>query len=166
MKMGQTITELKNKVMGSIVFNERIVRAIVIDRPNFLTATPTPEEQDLIDNPVQLIRTRIFPYIRTLKPTVDNKPYITMQYVNFNKKDKTHYRSGMVYFYVLCPINIEKTDYGIRYDFILDELEKVFSEMGIGELEFGNRNDIAINDESQYIGCSISFNIIDFYGVE
>lgn len=163
--MGQTLTDIKNKIMAEILNNQNILKALIIDSPDFLTQTPTEKQLELLNNPTKLIRERIFPYIKTLDATTDSKPYITTRYINFIKSNMK-YRSGVIYFYVLIPICLEKTDYGIRYDFIIDELEKSFSETSIGDLEVGTRGDIEVDDSSGYIGSCINFKVIDFYGVK
>lgn len=163
--MGQTLTEIKNKIMAEILSNKNILRALIIDSPDFLTKNPSDKQLELLNNPSKLIRERIFPYIKNVEATTDSKCYITTRYINFIKSGMK-YRSGIIYFYVLTPTCLENTDYGIRYDFIIDELEKTFSEIGIGDLEVGTRGDIEVDDGSGYIGGCINFKVIDFYGVK
>lgn len=163
--MGQTLTDIKNRIMAEILKNKNILKALIISSPDFLTSNPIPDQTSLLNNPKKLIRKQIFPYVKTMIPTAESVPYITTKFVSFTKT-KMQYRSGIVFFYVLIPMCLENTDYGIRYDFILDELEKTFCNSGVGDLEVGSRNDIEFADKCDYIGGCVSFKIIDFYGVK
>ncbi len=163
--MGQTLTDIKNRVMAEILKNQNILKALIIDSPDFLTHSPSTAQKSLLSNPQRLIRKQIFPYVKTMMPTTEDIPYITTRFVSFTKT-KMQYRNGIVFFYVLIPMCFENTDYGIRYDFILDELEKTFCNSGIGDLEVGSRNDIEFADKCNYIGGCVSFKVIDFYGVK
>lgn len=163
MEFGQSLTELKNKVIRKITDDEEIIRALVIDSEDFLTATPTDEQFDLIQNPEKLIRKQIMPYMRITIATNEAKPYITTSWMGFRKIGKL-LKNGTVYFYIIHPITLEKTDYGIRYDFIADKLDSILGNVnGIGEFEFNERSDIPV--DSKHLGHCISFRIIDFYGV-
>ncbi len=161
MQKGQSITELQNKAFLEIISNEEIIRSMVVSNTDFLYATPTPQEKILIDDPTLLIRKQLFPY-RRIPTTQDTaKIYLTSAWTDF-KKVNTQYKSGLVYFYIIVPISMEKSDYGIRYNFIADKLDEIFYSSGIGKFEYYNRGDIDISDG--YLGHFIAFRILDFHG--
>ena len=147
--------------MLSIITNTNIVRALVVDSVDFLNSTPTAEQLNIINNPELLIRSQIFPYKNVnLKLNVD-KTLITMSFVDFKKKG-VQYQNGMIYFHILVPNALEYTNEGSRYDFIMEQLEIIFNDKGIGKFEFYNSGDIDINDD--YMGAYVAFEILDFYG--
>jgi hypothetical protein len=163
MQLGQSLTELKNKVISKIIDDQQLVKALVIDNESFLDAIPTPEQNVILQSPKKLIRTQIMPYKNVTLYTNKAMPYITSTWVGF-KKDRNLYKNGTVYFYILIPNSLEKTDYGIRYDFIADRLDAILGyDNNIGEFEFNERGDISIDSEN--LGHYIAFKIIDFYGV-
>ena len=162
MKMGQTLTELKNKIMLKIISDQELVKAVVVKTEDFLDTITTNEQNQLIQSPIELLRTQIFPYRSIDLPVEAEKTYITCAFVNFRKVSNV-YKNGIVYFYIILPRNIEKTSYGIRYDFIADKLEELFEDGNIGAFELDERGDIDIGD-LKYLGHYVRFKIKDFYG--
>lgn len=162
MKIGQSLTELKNIVIDKIISDSDLVKSLIIQSEDFLNTTPTSEETIILENPQLLIRQQIMPYKNKTSKTNTELPYITSAWVNFRKINMT-YKHGIVYFYILVPNKLEKTCEGIRYDYIADKLDEILSKSNIGEFEFKERSDIPVDDN--YLGHYISFEIIDFYGV-
>ena len=74
MKMGQSLTELKNKTIVKIISDEELVKALVINTENFLDAIPTNEQNQLLQSPENLIRTQIYPYKSIPLPSEVEKP--------------------------------------------------------------------------------------------
>lgn len=160
MKYGHTITELQNQVFSKIINNSDIVKALIVDNANFINVTPTSQQQELLNNPQLLIRQQIFPYRKVTLAAENAKSYITSAWIDF-KKSGGSLSSGIVYFYIIVPLSLEKTVYGIRYNYIADKLDDMFTEKNnIGEFEFNSRGDIDVPDG--YIGHHISFRIVDF----
>lgn len=156
---GQSITELQNKVFTKIISNSDIMRALVIDNENFLNATPTSAQLAILNNPASLIRQQLFPYKKVTLSTENAKTYITTTWVNFKKKSN-QYQLGLVYFYIIVPVSLEKTFMGIRYNFIADKLDELFAENGIGKFEYYDRGDMDVAEG--YLGHYIAFSILDF----
>lgn len=156
----QTFTQFRNAVLNEIISNQGIVRALAIHSKNFLTKTPNNKEQTYIDYPEKLIREQVFPYKKVTFSVKESKPYITMELNNFEKRDNNFIR-GVVRLYAICPEGIEQTDEGSRNDYIMDQLEEVFSESGIGKFEFKTRGDIDIKDD--FLGHCLVLNITDFH---
>ena len=90
----------------------------------------------------------------------EHKTIICTELSNFYKRGK-NYRNGILTLYILTPTQLENTNYGIRYDFIGDEIENIFTDTTIGEFSFESRGDIDVGD--RYIGHYISFKITEFH---
>lgn len=161
MQIGRSLTEIQNKLLGSIIGNPDIVKALVINDEDFLNITPTSEQQYLIDNTSDLIRTRVFPYMKKLTPEIRDRTLIFTKYTNFEKRN-SYFKTGEIYVFVLVPVAYEKTTEGIRYNYIIDKIDETFKSCNIGEFEFKERGDIDVDKE--YLGHYIKFNMIDFYG--
>ncbi len=163
MQMGQSLSELKTKVLNKIINDEELVKAIIINNESFLDITPTPEQNAILQTPESLIRTQVMPYNNITSRTNKDMTYITSAWVDFKKISKT-YKNGLIYFNIIVPNEYEKTDFGIRYDFIADKLDSILSNTNnIGEFQFYERGDIPI--DTDHLGHFISFRILDFYGV-
>jgi len=157
----QSFTELKNQILSEIIACDNIIKALVVDGEDFLTKTPTADEQKKLNEKYKLIRKQIFPYKGVSFTSIKNDPYITMGFYNFQKKNNTFIR-GIVQFYIFSPIQKEKTYEGSRYDFIADNLEVVFDKTGIGKFEFQGRSDVDINKDG-YLCHMVTFEITDFH---
>jgi len=156
---GQSLTEIKNQIVRKIINNVGIVKALIIPDKDFLDVIPTLEQNIILNNPDVLIRQQIMLTNNITAKTNKDLPYITSMYVDFKKTSLT-YQSGLVYFYIIIPNSLEISDYGIRYDYIGDELDKIFSDRGIGKFEFVKRSDMPIDEN--FIGHYIVFKILDF----
>lgn len=164
MPKGQSLTELKTSVLNKLVDDSKLVKALVIDSENFLYSTPTSEQNVIIQSPTQLIRKQIMPYRNITSVTNKAMPYITSAWVDFRKESNT-YKNGKVYFYIIISNALEKTDYGIRYDYIADRIEAILkSNNNIGEFEFYEQGDIPVDSDN--LGHYVAFKIVDFYGVD
>lgn len=160
-RYGQSLTEIKNQIVTKLTADTDLIRSLIVESEDFLNAPLTPEQTIILNDPDLLIRKQIMLTKNITAKTNRDMPYITSAYVNF-KKVSNNYQSGIVYFYIVIPNNLEKTDYGIRYDWIGDELDSIFSSIGIGKFEFHDRGDMFIDDE--YLGHYIAFKILDFGG--
>lgn len=160
-KYGQSLTEIKNQIINKITGDIDLIKSLIISDEDFLNKAPTPEQIIILNDPDLLIRKQIMLTKNVTAKTNRDMPYITSAYVNF-KKVSNNYQSGIVYFYIIMPNSMEKTDYGIRYDWIGDELDSIFSSVGIGKFEFYDRGDMFIDQD--YLGHYIAFKILDFYG--
>ncbi len=159
--IGSTINDLQNEAFSQILSNENIIRALIIYDEDFINATPTSEQADIIDNPSVLIRQQIFPYKKVKLVPENAKPYITSAWENFRKVGTT-YHSGIVTFFIIIPVDFEKTIMGVRYNYIADQLDLLFSNTNIGNFEFYDRGDLDGLAE-EYIGHYITFKIVDFH---
>lgn len=161
MKIGYFRSELKNQIMLRIISNANIVRSLVVDKEDFLNTTPTAEQLTLINNPELLIRTQLFPHKKVTVKMNSDKVFLTMSFRDFEKKG-AQYQYGMIYFHILVPNALEKTNEGSRYDYIMEKLEEIFCDRGIGKFEFDSSSDMDIDDN--YMGAYVAFRILDFYG--
>lgn len=158
--VGQTFGYMRNKIFTHILNSKNLIKSLVIEDKNFLDVEPNEEQQKYIDSPRLLIRNYIYPYKKIFDTAMEKKTIISMQLSDFYKQGK-NYRNGVLTFYILTPIDLENTAYGLRYDYIGDELETLFTDTNIGEFNFQSRGDIDVGE--RYIGQYISFQIVDFH---
>lgn len=161
--IGQTFGYMRNKICSEILKNENVIKALVMENQDFLDVTPNKEQQSYLDKPISLMRNYVYPYRRIFDTATEHKTILCMQLSNFRKYGK-NYRNGLATFYILTPINLEKTMYGIRYDYIGDQLETIFANTTIGEFNFDGRGDIDVGD--RYIGHYVTFKIDEFHIVK
>lgn len=156
---GMSMTDIKNSIFSKLITNGNLIKALVIPEDDFLSATPTDSQLLLINNPISLIRTQIFPYTKLKFSPDDNGIYIMTRFYNF-KKISYSYQKGTIDFYAIIPNDLEYTVEGSRYDYIVDRIDDALSDIGIGKFEFYNRSDVTIDDE--HMGAMITFNVTDF----
>ena len=158
--IGQTFGNMRNKICLELLQNQNIIKALVVEDKDFLDATLDDEQQKYLDNPSLLIRKYVYPYKKMFDTTTEHKTIISTRFSDFNKHGK-NYRNGLVTFYILCPISLEDTIYGVRYDYIGDEIENIFTNTTIGEFNFDSRGDVDVGD--RFIGHYVTFRITDFH---
>ena len=158
--VGQTFKHMRNKIFTELLQNQNVIKALVVEDKDFLNIELNEEQQSYIDNPFLLIRKYIYPYKKIFDTAVEKRTIISTQLSNFRKQGK-NYRNGTLTFYILTPVDLENTSYGIRYDYICDEIEEIFDNTTIGEFNFDTRGDIEVGD--RYIGHYISFKITEFH---
>ena len=111
--IGQTFGHMRNKIFTQLLQNENIVKSLVVEDKSFLDIELNDEQQKYIDSPRLLIRNYIYPYKRIFDTTTEKKTIISMQLSDFHKQGR-NYRNGVLTFYVLTPIELENTDYGMK----------------------------------------------------
>lgn len=148
-------TAYKESILFKIIESDNIVQALTNNKSNFL------DERIDID-PTSLIYTYIFPYRKSIKTLTEPQSLITMRFANF-KPIGNKFRNGDIYFYIICHNSLIATDYGLRYDFIFDKLDKLFTnsrDIGIGKLELYDVSDLDIDEN--YMGSVCVFHVTDF----
>lgn len=158
--IGQTFGYMRNKIFTELLQNGNIIKSLIVEDKNFLDTELNKEQQSYIDNPHLLIRKHIYPYKKIFDTATEKKTIISTQLSNFHKQGK-NYRNGTLTFYILTPIELENTAYGVRYDYIADEIETIFNDTTIGEFNFDSRGDIDVGD--RYIGHYVTFKITEFH---
>jgi hypothetical protein len=158
--IGQTFRYMRNKIFAELLQSKNIIKALTVESEDFLNAALNKEQLSYIDNPTLLVRKYMYPYKKIFDTATEHRTILSMQLSNFQKRGN-NYRDGLLTIYVLTPINLENTAYGIRYDYICDEIEEIFNDTQIGEFNFYGRGDIDIGD--RYIGHYVSFKITDFH---
>jgi hypothetical protein len=146
----------KNKIVSALISNNDLIKALTNNTEDFL-------DQPLIPDVTTTIYKNIFPY--KIIPIVQNEAnsYITMAFTNFNLQGR-EFKNGTINFYILCHNSLLRTSYGfLRYDYIVNQIDELFNratDIGIGELKFENMSDFQVGDN--YIGCWISYKVLDF----
>lgn len=150
------LSQYKNNILVDIISNENLIKAITNNPEDFL-------DQPLISDVTSTIYSSIYPYRYVPEVSDQAQTYLTMAFTNYRKLGN-QYKSGKIYFYVLCHKSLVKTSYGcLRYDYIAGELDEMFSDergYGLGKLEFDGMDDISIGND--YVGVVLSYKITDF----
>ena len=157
--MGQfaQLTEYKNNILYKLITNENLLKALVINSEDFLNHN-LPNDF----NTASLIHSQIFPYQYSIDIQDTPLSYITMSFGNY-KYINNSFKSGLLNIYIFSHTSLIKTDYGLRYDYILDQIDSMFNkkkDVGSFNLELNTGGDFKVNDD--YFGCVISYKFIDF----
>jgi len=151
------LTEYKNNIIFKLIINENLIKALINHDSDFIN-------QLLPDNfqPISLIYSQIFPY--RFVPSIETEPkcFITMSFSNY-KYINNIFKSGICSFYIICHKSLICTDIGLRYDYILDQIDTMFNnkkDVGSFNLILDNGGDLFINDN--YFGSMISYKFTDF----
>jgi len=157
--MGQfeKLTEYKNKILRNIISNENLVKSLIDNRKDYLNYN-LPDGFDS----TSLIYSQVFPYQHTLNAEKEMKTYITMSFGKYNYVNNV-FKSGILYFYIFTNKLLIETDYGLRTDYILDQIDTMFnknSDVGVFNLEIDSGGDFRINED--YLGTMISYKFYDF----
>lgn len=153
----EELIKYKNNIALKIISNNNLIKALVNNTSDFLNQ-PLPSGFDS----TSLIYTQIFPY--KFIPGINTEPttFITMSFGNFDYRNN-EFKSGIVYFYIITHQSLISTDYGLRYDYILNQIDLMFNkqyEIGSFNLELNNGGDFQIDEN--YFGSMISYKFIDF----
>lgn len=154
----QKLTDYKNNIMYKLITNEKLVKALVINEEDFL-------DRDLPENfsPASIIYSQIYPYQYVSSIESEPKTFITMSFGNYRYVNNC-FKSGVLNFYVFTHKSlISKSNYGLRTDFIIDEVDSMFNKsdsVGVFKLELNSGGDIKLDDE--YFGSVISYKFTDF----
>jgi hypothetical protein len=155
MATNNTFTDYKGIIISKLIENTNLLKALTINQPDFLNHALTIDPTDAVYN-------YIFPYKGQKDIVTNEKSILTMRFANF-KPVGNKYKEGDIYFYIICHNSLVITDYGNRYDYISDTLEKLFNnsrDFGIGKAELKDVSDLDINEN--YMGSVCVIHISDF----
>jgi hypothetical protein len=141
--------------MTVLLDNENIVQAIGNNNKDFI-------ENPISINTLSLMYENLFPYKISPKILTSPKTVITMSFDGF-KQNGRKFKVGNIKFYTLCHMSLVRTNSGLRYDVIYEEIQKIIEEqriIGFGKLTLKDVTDLTINDE--YIGNIIICEVNDF----
>jgi hypothetical protein len=81
------------------------------------------------------------------------------------KPYQTKYKCGSIYFYVIVHKSLVQSDSGLRYDFIINELDKIFNNsrgMGLGTLPFYDMDEFIADSNGDWLGAYIAYKTTEF----
>ncbi len=152
------LTQYKNNIAFKIITNEDLLKALVNNTRDFLNQ-PLPNNFD----PTSLIYTQVFPYKTNPSISTELKSYITMSFGDFKYIDNV-FKSGKLCFYIFTHKSLIPTDVGLRYDYILSQIDLMFNkqyDVGAFNLELSNGGgDFQVNDD--YFGTVMPYKFTDF----
>lgn len=147
----------KNNIALKIISNNNLVKALIINDSRFLDQS-LPKNFEISS----LLYSQIFPY--AFVPDINTEPqtFITMSFDNF-RYINNKFKSGIVTFYVFTYKSLIPTDFGLRYDYILHQIDQMFNkkyEVGAFNLVINGGGDFHANEN--YYGSTASYKFTDF----
>lgn len=152
----QRLNEYKNNILYKLITNDNLVKALICNDENFL------DYDSSNFNPATLIYSQIFPYQYSFDINIEPQSFITMSFGNYSYVNNC-FKSGIFSIYVITHNSLLKTSYGLRTDYILNEVDNMFNqtkEFGDFKSDLYSSGDIKVSDE--YFGCMISYKFYDF----
>lgn len=151
------LNNYKKNIMFKLLTNENLVKALINNNSDFINQS-LPEDFQ----PPSLIYSHIYPYRYIPNIETEPKNFITLSFGNYRYSNNV-FKSGIVTFHISCHTSMLQTDYGLRYDYILNQIDELFNnknDIGSFNLILESGGDLIINDN--YFGCLISYKFYDF----
>lgn len=153
------LTSYKNNIAMKILMNDNIIKALSNNNSDFL-ADPLPSPEDIF----LLFYDNIFPYKHVPEINDDVSTFITMEF-DRHRYINNSFKSGHVTFYVFTHKSIVRTDYGLRYDYLLNEINNLFNKelgvAGVFKLNLIGAGDFQANEN--YYGATVTYEFTDFH---
>jgi hypothetical protein len=161
--VAQKITEYKNKVINRIFENKELCKLLYYNEPDALFKPD-------VENPKKtLMYKSVFPY-RFVPDIVDNQQtYLTLGVGRLNNSESgfkvyNDYRTLMIYIYFFTHVDLMRTSVGVRQDFMLGEIDKLFNRkkesIGMGDTPIGYVSELWSHN-NKFGGYATSYNITD-----
>ncbi|WP_027399232.1 hypothetical protein [Anaerovorax odorimutans] len=158
---GKTITDYKSIITSKLIGDELLLKALINNESDFHVNNINIGPEDTEDT----LYTYIYPYKIAENFFVETNSVLSI-FSNFYSDNSNNFYTGYILFNAICPKDLLKTDYGIRYDFIIDTIKTIFDnkkDMGIGKCVITNINDLDITS-SNYYGASCTLKISNSKG--
>jgi hypothetical protein len=152
---GKTFTEYKEIILYRLIEDENLLKALTINDEDFIN-------KSLLIDPSDIPYKYIYPYKISSNILDTAKSIITIKFANFESLG-VNYKSGRIYFYIICHTSLIRTSYGNRYDYIFERIKAIFNnsrEFGIGKTILESVGDLEVNEN--YYGCVCCFEVTDF----
>lgn len=157
----QTLSKDKIEFVQRIVNDDKLVKCLISNAPNFLEAEITDLDRD------ELPYTQVFPYRFVASTDEEARSYITM---HFAYDANSIWKNGVITFYLFCHKTLVQTDYGVlRYDFMLQRLNELLHDTKfsqerktwLGRLRFIDMQDVNIDDKGDYLGLMVRYTMVE-----
>jgi hypothetical protein len=146
----------KMTVIERILSSQGICKALKYEQANFL-------DQPDIDDPSELIMSKIYPYYRIPDAIETASTFILISFRNYGLV-KNKFKSGIINIYAITHKDLIMTDHGfLRYDYIASEIEDLMNDqrgIGIGKPQFLKMDEVFINDD--YMGNFVSYKLYEW----
>lgn len=150
------ISEYKNTIIGRILENQELCKALFYQSPDFL-------EQPDIEDTTELIYKCIFPHRFIPDINMETGTYIALALGDYRLVNNS-FKTGIVSVNVFTHRDTFKTDYQCtRVDFIANKIDEMLNYkdgIGLGKLEFKALNEYVVNEKFQ--GYAITYKPVDF----
>lgn len=151
------LSDYKSNIILNIISSPNLVKAIYNTDSDFINQS-LPVDFDV----TSLIYSQIYPYSYVPSTTTQATTFITMRFGDF-KYINNVFKSGILTFYIMVHHSLMSTDYRLRTDYILNQIDLLFnkkSDVGFFNLELYSGGDFVVNEN--YYGMSISYKFTDF----
>jgi hypothetical protein len=152
--------EYKTKALNQMLLNSNIIKALIDNTEDFMdNIDPLIDNQDFRDS---LLYSKIFPYMPITSKFTESTSYITMSLGAFDSQTSVIV-NGLLKIYVICHLDVVKTQSGQRHGFIANEIDNMMfrtNGFGIGKISGKRIEEITIDDK--YIGVFLQYQISDF----
>ena len=151
------LSTYKSNIIMNIISSTNLVKAIYNTDADFISQS-LPVNFDASS----LVYSSLFPYQYVPSVTTEAKTFVTMGFNNF-KYINNIFKSGILTFYILVHHSLMSTDYHLRTDYILNQIDLLFnkkSDVGFFNLELYSGGDFIVNEN--YYGMSVSYKFTDF----
>ncbi len=151
------ISIYKNNIAAEVLSSDNIIKALVINEEDFLKK-PLPQNFKSRN----LLYQQVFPYAYVPNIETKARTYITMSFGDFRYINNV-FKSGIVTFFIFTHISLVPTMYGLRYDYISHQIDKIFNKnYGVGAftLEINSSGDLNVSES--YFGSTLSYKFTSF----
>lgn len=151
------LSTYKNNIMMNIISSTNLIKAIYNTDDDFIN-----QSFPIGFDATNLVYTQLFPYQYIIGVATEAKTFVTMRFGDFKYVNNV-FKSGILTFYILAHHSLMSSDYGLRTDYILNQIDLIFnkhSDVGLFNLELYSGGDFIANEN--YYGMSVSYKFYDF----
>jgi hypothetical protein len=103
-----------------------------------------------------LVWNNVFPCLKVVDTSVEDKNYITMKFRYKKSNEANIWNVGTVTFYILCYHANIRTDYSeMRHDYLLQCIDNVINnsrnDTWLGKITFDEMDEMVVDNEGKYI---------------
>lgn len=146
----KSTTMIKNKLVNSFTYDEDLAKCLLSTRKDF-------KKYELSEDEIESIPYNyVYPFLFTIGTTQETKSFITMGFRYLPSKGSHVFKIGNMSIYCFCHKDIVRTNYGLRYDYMLQCVNRlVFQSKDpywIGKIEFVGMEDVVSESNRDYVG--------------
>lgn len=153
------LSDNKNKILKMLYDNDDVTKCLINNNEDFILSN-IPNDFDR----TSLVYSQMYPFRYIPETTINPKTFITIR-SKYNPYKEFAYRYNTIYFYVITHKDIVGTDNGLRYDFLIDKIDEIFSlskEFKSSRLQFDDMDEFIIDPYGKWMGSYICYKSLGF----